>query len=107
MIVSVPLFLEYEDVLLRQETREEAALTRQEVDTVLNAIAARAERATSRYSWRPQLRDPNDEMVLETAIAGRADAIATFNRRDFGEGPRRFGIGLDRPAQIVRRFVDG
>ena len=43
----------------------------------------------SRFLWRPKLRDPSDEMVLEAAINGSADALVTFNRRDFGDTPRR------------------
>jgi len=33
--------------------------------------------------WRPQLRDPDDGLVLEAAVNGRADALVTDNVKDF------------------------
>ncbi len=57
------------------------------------------------FLWRPQLRDPADELVLEAAVNGRADAIVTFNRRDFGLIPARFGIEVPTPGQSIRRLV--
>lgn len=56
------------------------------------------------FLWRPQLRDVNDEMVLETAINGRANAIVTFNTRDFGKAPSYFGVGLWLPREAIRRI---
>lgn len=56
------------------------------------------------FMWRPQLRDPADELVLDAAINGRASAIVTFNRRDFGSIPARFGIEVVIPAQVLRRI---
>ena len=52
----------------------------------------------------PQLRDPADEMVLEAAINGGADALVTFNRKDFGQVPARFGIALLPPQDALRRL---
>ncbi len=51
--------------------------------------------------WRPQLRDPADELVLEAAVNGRAEALVTFNRRDFGAVPVRFGIDMPAPAEAM------
>ena len=56
------------------------------------------------FLWRPQLRDPGDEMVLETAVNERADALVTFNVRDFGSVPERFGIELIVPREAIRRL---
>lgn len=55
------------------------------------------------YLWRPQLGDVADEMVLETAINGRADVIASFDGRHFGPASR-FGIGVVNPAALLRRI---
>jgi predicted nucleic acid-binding protein len=55
--------------------------------------------------WRPQLRDPADELAaLDAAVNGRAAAILTFNRWDFGVAPARFGIAVLTPAEAIRRI---
>jgi predicted nucleic acid-binding protein len=54
--------------------------------------------------WRPRLRDADDDMVLEAAANGRADAIATFNTRDFAGVASEFGIAVLTPAEILRRL---
>ena len=56
------------------------------------------------FQWRPQLSDTGDEMVLEAAVNGQADAIVTFNRRDHGIAPSRFGIAVLSPAETLVRI---
>ena len=56
------------------------------------------------YQWRPQLTDAGDEMVLEAAVNGRADAIVTFSRRDYRDAPGRFGIDVWTPAEALREI---
>jgi predicted nucleic acid-binding protein len=56
------------------------------------------------FQWRPQTRDPNDEMVLEAAINAQADAIITYNVSDFTEACRRFRIAVLRPQELLRRI---
>jgi putative PIN family toxin of toxin-antitoxin system len=96
--VMTALFLEYEDVLNRPEQRAASGLDAAATARALAALAAVLEPVDVHFRWRPQLRDPADEMVLEAAINGRADAIVTFNRRDFAGRVERFGIGLLPPA---------
>ena len=60
----------------------------------------------SRFLWRPKFRDPSDEMVLEAAINGSADALVTFNRRDFGDTPAEFGIAVSTPQEAIRRLSE-
>ena len=55
--------------------------------------------------WRPQLRDADDELVLEAAINGRADALVTYNVRDFREAALRFGLRIARPAGLLKELV--
>jgi predicted nucleic acid-binding protein len=55
------------------------------------------------FRWRPQVRDPNDEMVLETAINGQADALVTYNLADFHAAGKHFRIPLISPAEVLRR----
>ena len=54
------------------------------------------------FRWRPQLNDPDDEMILDTAVNGSADAIVSYNRRDFEAGARFFGIQVLSPAEAWR-----
>lgn len=101
---SVPLFYEYEDVLNRAEFLLETGIARDEIGVFLTDIAATITPVDLHFLWRPQLRDPGDEMVLETAVNARAAAIVTHNARDFGAAPGRFGIELLNPAEALRRL---
>jgi predicted nucleic acid-binding protein len=82
----------------------EARLSVRHVETFLDAIIATAEPVPVYFLWRPQLRDPNDEMVLEAAVNGRADAVVTFNVRDYGNVPARFGVDLLLPREAIARI---
>lgn len=104
-VASVSMMLEYEDVLKRPENLQAAQLTAQEVDEFLDALALLVIPVTSFFLWRPALRDPGDEHVLEAAINGQADGIVTFNIRHFTVSASRFGIELLRPGEAVRRLV--
>jgi hypothetical protein len=62
----------------------------------LDGLAALIEPVETHFLWRPRLRDPADEMVLEAAVNGRADVLVTFNLRDYGAIPLQFGIEVLR-----------
>jgi predicted nucleic acid-binding protein len=100
----VPLALEYEAVASRAGHRLAARLTEREVGIFLNAVVALAEPVTSHFLWRPQLRDPADEMVLEAAINGGAKALVTFDGRDFGTVPAQLGVKTWLPREAIRRI---
>ena len=104
MLVSVPLAIEYESVCRRAEHRIAAGLSDRQVDVFLDAVLAMAEPVETHFLWRPQLRDPNDEMVLEAAVNGRADVLVTFNRRDFGTAPEQFGVAVLLPREALGRI---
>ncbi|MGO9459781.1 MAG: putative toxin-antitoxin system toxin component, PIN family [Rhodomicrobium sp.] len=103
MLASVPLFLEYEAVLTRPEQLIAARLTEELALQFLDYLAGLVEPVKLHYLWRPQLSDVADEMVLETAINGGANAIVTFNKRHFGPAAR-FGIDVAFPAEALRRI---
>lgn len=83
ILASTALFLEYEEVLKRPEQRIENGLTIDDIDRALQGLATLLEPVEIRFLWRPQTRDPNDELVLEAAVNGRADRLVTFNVKDF------------------------
>lgn len=97
--VSVPLVLEYEAVLLRD--RAELGLTQEDVADVVDALCALAKHQKIYFLWRPYLRDRNDEMVLELAVAARCDYIITYNQRDFS-GADTFGIRVIDPRTFLQ-----
>jgi putative PIN family toxin of toxin-antitoxin system len=97
LVASPALFLEYEAVL----KREEHGLPAQYVDGFLAELALCILPVEIRFVWRPQLTDADDEMVLEAAINGQAEAIVTHNRRDFERAAHRFGIEVLTPAEVL------
>jgi putative PIN family toxin of toxin-antitoxin system len=103
MLANVALALEYEATCQLAEHRLAAGLGLGEVTVFIDGVLAVVEPVETHFLWRPQLRDPADEFVLEAAVNGRAAAIVTFNRRDFGSAPARFGIELLTPAEAIRR----
>lgn len=104
LLTSVPLALEYEAVCHRAEHQLASGLTRHEVTIFVDAMIALSEPVETHFLWRPQLHDPGDEMVLEAAVNGYADALVTFNMRDFGVVPLRFGIPVLRPREVMERL---
>lgn len=102
--VSVPLILEYEAVATRDEVLNASGLSRSEVQAILDVLVTLSEWTKIHYTYRPMTRDPEDEMVLETALNARADAIVTFNRKDFGAAPGQFGLGCWLPREALERL---
>jgi putative PIN family toxin of toxin-antitoxin system len=101
-LATGPLFLEYEDVLKRPDQRIAHGLTLEMVDEFLAEVAALVEPVEVRFLWRPQVRDPSDEMVLEAAINGRADALVTYDIRDFAVAGERFAVLVLRPSELLK-----
>ncbi len=107
MLVSTPLLVEYEAVMTRAEHLAASRLSAGDVGAILDAVAATAEPVRLAFHWRPAARDPDDDMVLETAANGQADGIVTFNRRDFAGVADRFGVDILSPGEAVRRLEAG
>ncbi len=103
-MVTTALFLEYEAVLKRPEQRLAHGLGLRDIDNFLAAFASASEAVEVSFQWRPQLTDANDEMVLEAAVNGRADALITHNVRDFAKGASRFGLRVLRPGELLKEL---
>jgi putative PIN family toxin of toxin-antitoxin system len=104
LLMSTSLMLEYEDVLTRPATLARSRLTATEVLEVLDELALHCVPVAFDYRWRPAASDPDDDLVLETAINGTADVIATFNSANMIAGAGAFGIAVERPALVLRRI---
>jgi putative PIN family toxin of toxin-antitoxin system len=102
-LATPPLFLEYEDVLKRPEHQLVHGLAPASVDAFLAEMAALICPVEVHFQWRPQSPDPNDEMVIEAAINGHADALVTFNAADFAKAAQRFGVLVLSPAELLRK----
>ena len=97
--ISVPLLLEYEDVLARQLPA--GRFGQQEMDDLLDYVCQVAYRQSIFFLWRPCVPDPKDDMVLELAVAARCEAIVTHNQRDF-VGTEHLGVRIDAPKDFLR-----
>ncbi|HET9280503.1 MAG TPA: putative toxin-antitoxin system toxin component, PIN family [Candidatus Angelobacter sp.] len=104
LLLSVPLIIEYEAVLSRPEHLAASGLSSAEVSRVLDDVAAVAKPVRLAFRWRPQLVDPDDDMVLETAVNGDAHAIVTFNQRDFLPAARDFNCNVILPALALQKI---
>lgn len=104
MLANVALALEYEATCRRAEHGVAAGLSPAQVGVFIDAVIALAELVETHFLWRPQLRDPGDELVLEAAVNGRANAIVTFNQKDFGEIPMKFSVEVLAPVDALRRI---
>jgi predicted nucleic acid-binding protein len=91
-------------VLTREEHRKVHGLSVPDVDELINALSSVAESVQIRFLWRPLLSDPTDDMVLETAVNGRADLLVTFNQEDFAAAAKRFGVKIVRPSEALHRL---
>jgi len=105
LLATANLFFEYEAVLTRPEQLAASRLDADAMDDLLDALAAVVVEIHPSYLWRAQLRDPDDDMVLEAAINGHADAIVTFNIKDFGVVPESFRIRVLRPGEALKALV--
>jgi putative PIN family toxin of toxin-antitoxin system len=103
-LISNPLILEYEAVLTRREHLLAFGLCISEVEELIDVICAAGIEVRMTRSWRPLLCDPDDEVVLETAINGQADAIITFNRADFAGIPVQFPVVVLSPQEALKRM---
>lgn len=104
LLANVAMVLEYEAVCGREQHRLAAGLSMADVQRFVDGVASLVEPVSSHFIWRPQLRDPGDEMVLEAAVNGMADAIVSFNHRDFADVPQRFGIRLLWPREALKEL---
>ncbi len=99
--LSVPLVMEYESTLRR--LLPVLLVPESVVLDVIDFHCAVAQRHEIFFLWRPHLRDPKDEMVLEVAVKANCDYIVTYNKRDF-QGVESFGLEVLQPGEFLKKL---
>jgi len=97
--ISVPLLLEYEAVA--KELIGGIVLTAEDIDDILNYICSVSKWRKIFYLWRPFLKDPKDDMVLELAVTSQCNMIITYNKKDFRNVEQYFGIRVLTPQELL------
>jgi putative PIN family toxin of toxin-antitoxin system len=104
LLLSVPLIVEYEAVMTRSEHLKASGLRAKDAGDLLDALVAVAEPVYPTFSWRPMLRDPDDDMVFEVAINGQADLLVTFNQGDSLPDVSQFKMALVSPREALAQM---
>jgi putative PIN family toxin of toxin-antitoxin system len=99
--LSVPLVFEYESILFRDFGNSDAR-----IKPILDYMCSVAELQEIHFLWRPFLRDPGDEMVLEVAVGAGVRSIVTHNVKDFDGVESKFGIQVERPGEFLTRLAE-
>ncbi len=102
--LSVPLYIEYQDVLTRKEHLTGSS-TKEEILAFLRYLCKMANRQRIFYLWRPWLKDPKDDMVLELAVASKSQFIITYNLKDFSN-IQQFGIEAITPKDFLQMIEE-
>lgn len=100
--LTAALVLEYEEVCLRLQ--DAIGLSADDVQDLLDYFCSVGELAAARFQVRPSVADPDDELVLEAAVATQSQWIVTHNVRDMRAGAARFGIEVITPGEALRRL---
>ena len=103
-LMDLMLGLEYRDVALRSEHVRASALSKREILELIEAVEAFAEPVEVVMKTRPLSPDPSDDLVLDVAINGRAEALVTSNKKHFAGAGKRFGIPVLSPAELLEKM---
>jgi putative PIN family toxin of toxin-antitoxin system len=101
VVMSVPLILEYEAIL--HKSIRKLNLSRTDIEDFLDYICSISEHTKIYYLWRPILKDPYDDHILELAVSSNAKYIVTFNISDFNEA-KTFGIHAIEPEEFLEKI---
>ena len=96
--ISVPLIIEYEDVLRRGKLP--SSITESDISDLIDFFCHAGDQQDIFFLWRPFLPDPSDDLVLEVAVAGGCDAIITYNKRHF-KNVEKFGLRILDPREFL------
>ena len=98
--ISVPLFIEYESVAKRENLVKN--LSEKDIEVILDYFLSKSKIQQIFYLWRPILKDPKDDLVLELAVKSQSKYIITFNKKDF-IGCENFGVVAVTPYEFMKK----
>jgi putative PIN family toxin of toxin-antitoxin system len=101
LAMSTTLLFEYEEILRGHQA--ELGLSNRDVDLVLGGLCANSVHQRVYFLWRPVLPDPEDDHVLELAVACGADALVTHNMKHFAH-VQGFAVHVMTPKQLLERL---
>ena len=96
--ISVPLILEYESIVVRELNH--IKINKKDLDIFLDFVCTIGKKYDIYYLWRPFLKDPKDDFILELAYTSDSDFIITFNKKDF-IGAQEFGLKILSPQEFL------
>lgn len=100
--LSVPLVLEDEDAAKRL-IGSKISLAETDIDTVIDYLCSVSLHHEVFFLWRPFLKDPKDDMVLELAVSAGCSFIVTYNRGDF-KGAEQFQVEIITPKGFLEKI---
>lgn len=99
--LSVAVLLEYEDAAKR--LLGQISLTENDIDNILDYLCGMAHQQEIFFLWRPFLKDPKDDMILELAVAAQCETIISYNKKDF-VGVEQFGLQVMTPKEFLEKI---
>ena len=102
MVISTTLLFEYENILKRNQVI--LGLPNEEIEKLLDYICLQSEHQKIHFLWRPILPDPNDDHLLELAVASGTGLIVTYNTKDF-KGIEKFGVRTIIPKALMDEIL--
>ncbi len=95
----MPLFIEYE--VTAKRNKEQLKLEESVIDDILDYLAEIGDRRDIYFLWRPFLKDPKDDLVLEIAVESKSDFIISYNKKDF-KNVGKFGLKVLTPQEFLK-----
>lgn len=102
--ISTTLFLEYEDVMKREKIQKLCSLILEEQNELFQAFLSTCSWNEIFYLWRPNLKDENDDFLIELAVASNSEVIITDNKSDIAMGELRFDFAVLTPQEFLERY---
>jgi putative PIN family toxin of toxin-antitoxin system len=103
--ISEPLFREYESVMKRKKVQTLTVLTNDEQYELLSAFLSKCHWNEIYYTWRPNLKDEDDNFLVELAVASNSKAIITYNLKDFKNAELVFNHTITIPENFIREIT--